>query len=56
MEWIIVGTTIVATQAAGLATARLVLSLVMKAAIPAARSPLGHGARLIYTPNSDNST
>jgi hypothetical protein len=55
MDWIIVGTTIVATQAAGLATAWLVLSLVVKVVVPAARSPLGDGARLIYTPNSDNS-
>jgi hypothetical protein len=56
LDWIIVGTTILATQAAGLAAARLVLGLVLKAAVPPASSPIGDGRRLIYTPTSDNSS
>ena len=47
--------TIVATQAAGLAAARLVLNVVLKAAVPSAPIPVGDAARLTYTLTSDNS-
>ena len=55
MDWIIVWTAIVATQAAGLGAAQLLLKLVLKAAVPSASRSLGDGTRLIYTSTSDDS-
>ena len=55
MDWIIVWAAIVATQAAGLGAAQLLLRLVLRAAVPSEPRSLGDGSKLIYTPTSDNS-